>query len=357
MFPSHDTEFIIGVDYKDNKLVIRTERSCYFLQPNPQQMETSESNVYIGTGDFLSIPPQELNITPVGYGGQQHKLDSINSPKALIWADRNDGTIHSLGGEYKLLSQDMEKWFIDELPTVNNLVFGYDPYLDRLLMTGKDKWTLSYCFKEDGWKSWHSYIPSWYIYNASTFYSIYEGDMWKHNEGEYSKYYELLFPSIIEMIIKSDGQTFLPQSVIYHANTYDYSNGYEQDVLGYTYDQFLAYNDTQSTGFQTLILNNQDTISFSPTTTNVIQIDRNYKISPLKDLSIDSNIWTTDISSIKQGNNQGYFVKLPQVDVNKPMVEMGTLRGKWLGIWLISNQHQYKISLEFEDVNKQNSIR
>lgn len=351
-----NTGAIVAVDFKDNKLVVRTERACYFLQPNPQQMETSESNVYIGTGDFLSIPPQELNITPVGYGGQQHKLDSINCEKGLIWSDRQRGDIYLLGGEFREISLDMAKWFIDELPEVQHLIFGYDPKHERLLMTGKNNWTLSYSFEEKGWKSWHSYIPDWYIYNAETMFSILDTGLWEHNKGKFTTYYGLEFPHVVEMIINAQGQTFLPQSVIYHANTYDLSNGYDQDVIGVTYDQFLAYNDTQSTGFQDLILNSNNDVFWNPTSTHVKQVDRNYKISPLKDLVTSSNIWTNDITSIKQ-NGQGYFRYLPIVDINKPMVQLGTFRSKWLGIWLISNQHQYKISLEFETINKQNSIR
>ena len=351
-----NTGAIIAIDFKDNKLVIRTERSCYFLQPNPQQMETSEANVYIGTGDFLSIPPQELSVTQEGYGGQQHKLDSINTGKALIWADRQAGIIHSLGGEYKEISKDMEKWFGDKLPVISHLIFGYDPVHDRILMTGKNSWTLSYCFKEQGWKSFHSYIPDWYIYNVDTFYSVLDTGLWEHNKGNFTTYYNLGFPHVVEMILKSEGNTFLPQSVIYHANTYDISNGYDQDVLDITYDQFLAYNDTQSTGIQDLILNDEDNIYYENTVTHVKQTDRNYKISPLKDLATSSNIWTTDISPIQQ-NGQGYFDYLPIVDINKSEVEIGSMRSKWLGVRLYFNNHSRKISLEYETGNLQNSIR
>lgn len=347
-----NTGAIICVDYKDNKLVVRTERSCYFLQPNPQQMETSESNVYIGTGDFLSIPPQELNITLVGYGGQQHKLDSINTEKGLVWADKQRGEIYMLGPSFQELSQSMPKWFRDNL-TAPHLVFGYDSLNDRLLMSNPN-WTLSYCFKEEGWKSWHSYIPMWYFNDAATFYSILDKGVWQHNRGLYCNFYDIQFEHTIELIL-NQGMTFIPQSIIYHANVYDTINGYDKDVLGITYDKMLAYNDTQSTGIQELVLN-QESFYYDNTTTHVKQVDRNYKISSLKDLASSPTIWNNDISSIKIGT-QNWADKLPIVDITKPMVEQGDFRSKYLCVRLYFNNPNYKITLEFENSNKLISIR
>lgn len=352
--PAH-TGAIIKIDYKDGKLWIRTERACWLLQPNPQQLELSESTVQIGTGDFLSIPARELNVTPTGYGGQQHKLNSINCEKGLIWVDNNRKEFYWSHGEFTEIHEDLEKWFGDNI-TANQFRFGYDPLHSRIVVTHKDLWTLSYCLKEKGWKSWHSYIPDWYLYSTNTFYSVYSNELWEHNKGNFTTYYDLEFPHIVEMIIKSEGNTFLPQSIIYHANTYDLSNGYEQDVIGITYDQFLAYNDTQSTGLQTLLFNEDFDVYYDNMITHVKQTDRNYKISPLKDLSTSSNIWTTDITPIKIGVN-GYMDKLPVVDVNRNMVDITSFKSKWIAVRLYFNQHTYKISLEFETGNLQKSIR
>lgn len=352
-----DTGAIIAVDYKDNKLVIRTERSCYFLQPNPQQMETSESNVYIGTGDFLSIPPQELNVTQEGYGGQQHKLDSINCNKGLIWSDRQRGEIYHLGGKFEQLEKPMIKWFKDNLK-LNHLIMTHDPYYDRLIVTCKNNWTLSYCFVEQGWKSWHSYIPDYYCHDAETFYSFSNGyGMWKHNSNEsnYTTFYGLKFPHIVELIL-NEGNTFDLQSLIYHSNVYSYANGYEEDVLGITYDQMIAYNDRQSTGLQNLVLDSEMNIYPVANQTHVKRTDRNFKVGQFKDFASSSNIWSTNISSIKQGVH-GYMDKLPVVNFNINEVEMADFKSKWVGARLIFNQHDKKITLEFEQSNKQPSKR
>lgn len=344
--PSH-TGAIIGIDYKDNKLVVRTEQACFFIMPNAQQLELNETTAYIGTGDFLSLPPQELNVTPIGYGGQQHKLDSINFEKGLVWADRQRGEVYHLAGQFKELHKDLEEWIGNNFGSLH-LAFGYDPYHERLIMTQRGKWTLSYCFKEDGWKSWHSYIPELFTYDSSTFYSIYDNKIWKHSiNSNFCNFYGFQFPHIVEMIIVRDGQTFKPQSVHWHSNTYKIDNGYEEEVSDITYDTLLAYNDIQSTGYQELILDSDENIYYEPTITHVKKTDRNYKASPIKDLALSNNIWTTDISSIKQGNNQGFLLLLPLVDEDRPEVETGDFRNKWYAVQLMFSNKDYKISLEF----------
>lgn len=343
---------IIAVDYVDNRLFVRTEKACYILIPNAQQLELSETTAYIGTGDFLSIPAQELKPTKIGFGGQQHKLDSINFEHGLVWADKERGEIYHIAGDFNIISSDMEKWFGDNLQ--GDLRFTYDPYHNRVILTNKDKWTLSYCFEIRGWRSWHSYIPEHYNYNGSTFFSVYNNALYKHNSNNFTVFYDYEWPSIVEFIVK-DFQTFKGQSIYWHSNTY-LIDTYQKDVKDITFDQMLCYNDVQSTGLQELRLNDENSIYYSNTITDVKETDRNYKASPLKDLAIDNNIWTVDISSIKQ-DNQGYMDKLPVVDVDKPQVEQGDFRSKWLGVRLYFNNHEHKITFEFGDTLKLYSIR
>ena len=353
--PAH-TGGINKIDYKDGKLWIRTDRATWIIQPNPQQMELSETTVQIGTGDFLSIPARELNVTPTGYGGQQHKLNSINCERGLIWVDNNRKEIYWSHGEFTEIHRDLEQWFYDNV-TSNQFRFGYDPLHDRVLMTHKDLWTLSYCFKVGGWKSWHSYIPEWYLYDANTMYSIYNNSVWKHgNANNYSQFYGLNFPSVVEFILTNEGKTFIPQSIQYNANVEVNENGYFQDVLNVTYDQMLCYNERQSTGIQNLVLDQMNNIYYDGQTTHVKRINRDWKISPIKDLAVGAEIWTTDISSIKIGT-QGWFDLLPQVDYNKRQVEIGQFLSKWIAVRLYFNDTTKQVSLEYIDTLKLNNYR
>jgi len=356
--PSHGGA-IIAIDYKDGKLVIRTERACFLLMPNPQQLETNENSVYIGTGDFLSLPSQELSVTPLGYGGQQDKLDSINCEKGLFWCDKSRKEIYHLSNEFKEIHIDLEKWFGDNI-TNDSLVFTYDPYHERILLTQLNNWTISYCFKYGGWKSWHSYIPDWYMYDVNTFYSVYDNNLWKHDVSQFNNftnYYGFQFPHILELTIVKEGEIFKPQSIHWRSNTYTFQNGYPENITNITYGQMLAYNNIQSTGIQTLLLDDEESIYYLPTTTHVKQTDNIYKASPLKDLTVSSNIWSTDITSIKQGINQGFNLLLPIVDVNKKEVETGEFKGDYCSVQLIFENKTYKISLEFFNSVMLNSKR
>lgn len=318
-----DTGAIIGVDYKDNKLIVRTEQSCYFLIPNNQELQLSETTVNIGTGDFLSIPPQELNTVKQGYGGQQHKLDSYNTEQGLIWADRQRGEIYLLNNQFAEISRDLYSWFNDKLPlnSSNHLLFTYDKEHKRFLMTKKNEWTMSYCFKVQGWKSWHHYIPDWYLNDVDTFYSVYKNKLYVHNSLTYNRFYDLDFDSTIEFIVK-DTNTFRTYSIYWH---------------GSSYDKMIVYNHNQTTGEQTLTPTTDDNIFYSPIETYVILTDENYKASPIKDLASSSIIWTNDISSIKQGLNQGYADKLPVIDIDTQLVEQGDFVSKWIAVRLIKN--------------------
>lgn len=318
-----DTGSIIGVDYKDNKLIVRTEQSCYFIQPNNQELQLSASTVNIGTGDFLSIPAQELNTVKQGYGGQQHKLDSINTEHGLIWSDRQRGEIYQIGGSFKELTTDMYPWFNNKLPLNpnNHLIFTYDNQHKRLLITKLNEWTMSYCFRVNGWKSWHHYIPDWYLKDIDTFYSVYTNNIYKHDNQTKNVFYNLNFDSTIEFIIR-DTNTFRPYSVYW---------------FGDTFDHIVCYNNNQSTGKQILNLTVDDNIFIDNESIDLIVTDDNHKASPIKDMATSNIVWDTDISSIKQGLNQGYADQIPIIDINKPLVEQGDFNNKWFAVRLIKD--------------------
>lgn len=350
-----DKGAIIAIDYKDGKLICRTEQSCFIIAPNPQQLETNDQTVYIGTGDFLSVPPQELNVSEVGYGGQQHKLDSINSESGLIWGDRRRGEIYRLADKFSVLSENgLYSWFKKNLRTNpdNHLLFTYDVYTNRVIMTKKNEWTLSYCFRVDGWKSWHSYIPDMYLYDSDTFYPVYNNKLWKQGSSNYCEFFTFKFPHIAEYTIK-DYITFKALSLQWISQTFD---GSALD-LNTTYSSMVCFNSIQSSGNQLLYLDSDTNIYYDSNVTYVMQADGNYKVSGLKDLATSSIIWSDDISSIKQGNNQGYIDRLPVVDYNKPQVEQGDFRDKWLSLRLFFNNTTKKIVLNLGGCLELYSVR
>lgn len=156
---------ITGLKYINNYLLVHTEDALFILQPNPQSFVTDINNVYISTGDFLGIPPQEINQTEMGYAGMQTKLDCVNTPFGHIWADQKRGQIFNFNEKIEELTNPasgMSSWFKQELPSKLNAefyrVYGipypyqspyngqigiglnlvYDPRYKRLLITNTD---------------------------------------------------------------------------------------------------------------------------------------------------------------------------------------------------------------------------
>ena len=324
---------ITAVDYRDGKLFVRTHSMAFIIKPNPQQLTTDESNVYIGTGDFLSIPAQELVVTPTGFGGQKHRFSSINCDQVLIWIDESLGRIYSISNDFEEISIPLEPFLSKQ--EVSYYLLGYDPHYRRILVTGKDAFTLSYCFKVRGWKSYHSYIPDMYSNTNKALVSFYDSQVWIHDGSKFNQFYNFSFPFIAEYILKSEGRTFFPKSIFFFSRAFDYSKGYEQQDDFTTFTRFLAYNDRQSTGYKLIQFNNPDNVTFIPDEIHVKRVNDYYRISPIVDRASSSDIWITDISSIKVGNNQGYIDKIPNIDNNVNGVDMGYFRSPWMAVRLI----------------------
>jgi len=156
---------ITGLKYINNYLLVHTENGLFILQPNPQSFVTDINNVYISTGDFLGIPPQEINENDSGYAGMQTKLDCVSTPYGHIWVDQKRGQIFNFNTKIEELTNPasgMSSWFKHELPSkldaefyrvhgipypyhsVYNGQLGiglnlvYDPRYKRLLITKTD---------------------------------------------------------------------------------------------------------------------------------------------------------------------------------------------------------------------------
>ena len=174
---------ITGLKYQNNYLLVHTENSLFILQPNPQALTTDISSVYLTTGDFLSIPPQEIMQTDIGYAGMQSKQHMCEAPQGHAWCDQKRGQIFMFNTKLEELSlTNMSSWFREELPsylaktfysnygidypntsTLDSVFNGigiimyYDPRYKRLIITKKDYVPVDYAttyydFATNQWK-------------------------------------------------------------------------------------------------------------------------------------------------------------------------------------------------------------
>ncbi len=108
---------IKGLFFDKNKLFVHTEDTTWFLSPNPQQIQTDQNNIYIGTGDFLSIPAIAFMRQNFGYAGSQSKFADITSVFGHTWVDAKAGKVFNFKDNLEEISaRGMNNWFRDNLP-------------------------------------------------------------------------------------------------------------------------------------------------------------------------------------------------------------------------------------------------
>jgi hypothetical protein len=341
--PSNTGE-IVSMDYYNGKLVIRTTNSCFFLQPNPQQIQLSDTTAYIGTGDFLSLPAQELNVTDIGYAGQQDVLAEVVTEHGLIWVDGLRGKVYKLTDKLEEISRNgMYHWFKNNLAT--EAILTYDPEFERLLLTSNG-FTISYSFKQQAWKSWHSYVPTRYFYNGETFFSSVNNAIWKHNSKSNCVFYDTSYDSVIEITIPN-AKAYNLQSIQYYAKTQVYNDSTQQweDVTNKTFDKGWVFNSNQSSGYFNITFPSSpmDATRFENNRKFVRLTDRMHKISGVYNLANSNSI----INPVNI-----YDIEPINVDYNTPYNKLAPFRDKFLRVRLFFNSNNHRIITNMIDTLK-----
>lgn len=346
--PSNTGE-IVSINYYNGRLLVRTTNSSFFLQPNPQQLQLSETTAYIGTGDFLSIPPQELNVTDIGYAGQQDVIAEVITEHGLVWVDGLRGKVYKMTDSLEEISRNgAYHWFKENLNT--EAILTYDPEFERVLLTSNG-FTISYSFKQQGWKSWHSYTPDRYFYNGETFFSCRKNTIWRHNDKTNCFFYNILHDSVIEITMPNAAAYHLA-SVQYYAKSQVYNNITKQweDSTNVTFNKGWVFNSNQSSGYFDIQYSTSQLQStqFNNTRKFVSLIDRMHKISGIHDLSVSNSI-------INRVNS--YTIEPINVDYNLPMYKLAYFRDKFLRVRLYFKNKTHRIVTNIIDTLKVNYER
>jgi len=145
-----------------NKLYATTPKSIFYIPTRPQNIETDVNTIYLGTGEVLGVPPQEMKNSMNGFGGQQHWSSRLLTEYGAFYMDSFSGSPIMLGGSIEDISMSGMRNFFQEngefnLPKqfklltnqeypfishVSPVGFGYksvyDPRYKRLILTKKD---------------------------------------------------------------------------------------------------------------------------------------------------------------------------------------------------------------------------
>jgi hypothetical protein len=373
-----DTGPIKAIHYDKNTLLVLTTDSAHALAPNPRVMNTDQDSVYIGTGDFLSIPPSQFAKTPYGFGGCQGRLAHVNTEYGFVWCDQKAGRVFYFNGQLVELSAKqfgLQGWFRRNLPRklegfcTDSTMAGagvqlcYDPRFKRLFIHKTDFvpirgrlpifndprqfenrcFTLSYSFEYQAFISFHSWQPSYMFSTRDSFYSFAFGNLcWKHDIGIPGNYYNYKFPFIVEYVAMHPRENDL-EVIQYHATTVAPTSGRELDFP--TFNRFLAYSEDQSTGYQQLSPKEDYTLPWSNERKEVARPIKAYHVSKARDLAGDGEVMSgdwADTQSEYQGI-QGYIDRVPtNIDYNRNQWRLSPLRNRYHIIRLIHDD-DYKI--------------
>jgi hypothetical protein len=161
-----------------NKLYATTPKSVFYIPTRPQSIESNVNSIYIGTGEVLGVPPQELKNSVHGFGGQEHwssrlvtehgafYMDSFSGTPMLLSDSVNDLSLSGLrnffqeNGEFEF-PKEFKQLTNQEFPYISHASsngFGYksvyDPRYKRLILTKRD-----FKFKAP-WQSKFIYFPT-----------------------------------------------------------------------------------------------------------------------------------------------------------------------------------------------------
>lgn len=403
--PGHRGD-IRGIKYRNNMLFVHCEDATFILQPNPQTLQTDANQVYLTTGDFLSLPPQEINQTDLGFAGCQSKQAYQTNEFQHVWVDQKRGQVFGYNDKLNILSDiGLSQWFKEYLPsdqltqiyglnpgynvsnsTIPDYGYGvhlyYDPRFKRLILTKRDRlaigttttpvngmyyngqfwyyyeagsliinnvpstntdrfedksWTISFDYKSQRWISWHSYIPYIAVSDNNNFFTAKDNLLYKHlHKSSYQTFYGTKYDAIIEFTT-FDINTNRLFNVYYQGYCYSWDNDSKQWLeQNETFNKILCYNHNQSTGLQTLVLQDQHVNPYqntivSPTTKYAIKTDQNYKIAELFDMSIGQPTMTKNWNNIKlYGSYIDQVENTVNIDFNKSQFQWSDLWDKYV---------------------------
>jgi hypothetical protein len=180
----------------NNRLVPHMQRGLFFTKGR-EQLATSDFEVFLGTGNIFEVEPNELLSTTNGFAGLQNPKSVIIIPQGYIFADNASKKIFMLSEGLKDMNIGLNE-FIKE--NINNPIFGLDEDNKRLLVKLSNNHTLSYSLDFQSWTSFHDYHPTHFISLLNTFFSVKDNAIFKHNIGDFGRFYNTIFNTEYEWI-------------------------------------------------------------------------------------------------------------------------------------------------------------
>lgn len=333
-----------GMHYLDQySIVFEFENITLHSQEDYTLTINQGNSLFLAQGDIFSRRLRKWANEMTGYTGSVDPFLPINTRYGFMFYDRYRKTFFLWTDQLKPIN-DL-KSFLNNFNTndnpgyVNSMISVYDNLTDKIYLTDKQTgWTISFSPKMDGFISFHSFVPDWYVPHYNTFLSIKNNSLWKHNADGYQTYYGTNYPFEVEFVIK-DIKNNLLQDINLFVDYIDYE-GYNQIVQrpDKFFNKAFVYNNKYSTGLLNLNLKNindpNQSIQNNETigTADVTQVEENtYRINKLESNQIDS-------PSIQFDAN-GVTYTLTNINQNKSPLTKSKLMGRWFKVHLIDDEN------------------
>ena len=199
----------------------------------------------------------------------------------------------------------------------------------------------------------HSFVPDFYFWDRNKLFSVIGGDIFEHNVvGGYSEYYGKKYPTSVDFATNS----LLGSSM---TETFSYRHGVldtEVSTLGKngrpelfdreeTYDQFLAWNQFQTTGLLPVVLEDQDDALSSIADRRDIKISRRelgqWKMNNVLSYELDRDVpvVTSPGCGLVEVPNMANLEPAPKDHKGK------TFKGRYINQRLVFNKNDRQIIL------------
>jgi len=332
------------------------ENQILYSQEDATLVTNQGQTIFVGQGDIFSRRLKKLSNEPTGYTGSVDPLSFQNTRYGTFYFDRYRKKWFHWTGQLKEIN-DANAWLNKYSNNfnpgyLNSMISVFDNFTENIYFTEKNRWTLSYKPKGEGFVSFHDFIPNDYLTAPNTFLAVDSTGFWKHrtDSTSYGKYFGVQYPFEVGIIF------FTPQSkelqnfeIFTDWIKYDdfFAPVYSKDKF---FDKVLVYNNNGSTGHLTALLKDKNDSSQSliqnKETLGVAEVsqvlDNTYRINKL-----ENNHSDTTLPNIKFDSN-GYTYAPVNINYNKNPRDKEDIKGRWFKIHLRSettNDHKVLVQL------------
>lgn len=352
-----------GMSYIDQySILFNFENITLHSQEDYSLTINQGGSLFLAQGDIFTRRLRKLSNEVTGYTGSVDPFFTINTRYGTYFYDRYRKTFFSWTDQLTPII-DLKPFLnnfnsITNAGYLNSMISVYDNLTGNIYITDKVRgWTISYKPNAQGFISFHSFVPDWYVPHWNTFLSLKDGGAWKHNAENYQNYFGVQCPFEVEFAVKNPMDVQLQSLELFvDYQTIDGYNSLTQNVDKF-FTKGFVYNNKMSTGLLEFLVKDKNDLNQSltqnkenPSIAEVSQVMENiYRINKLENNQVESPNF--------EFNSDGVSYNLLNINSNKNPLTKSKLTGRWFKVHLIDDENNtdkilVQLNLSQENENK-----